>query len=118
MIYQKFIPEGWNDNECKYTKEELGKAYKNAQVLQGIIEHIDSKHNVHINLGDNIEGIIPQSEAGILSKDTKYVQFKVKEINEQDGNYILSRRAVKNESLNWAINLNQGDTVKRNSKEH
>lgn len=118
MIYQKFIPEGWNDNECKYTKEELGKAYKDKQVLQGIIGHIDSKHNVHINLGDNIEGIIPQSEVGILSKDNKYVQFKVKEINEQNGDYILSRNDVKNESIDWAINLNEGDTVKRNCQKY
>lgn len=111
MIYQKFIPEGWNEEEISYTKEELEYAYENKQTLQGKIGSIDCDNNVYINLGNNIKGMIPQSELGIVTKNNKYIQFKVKGIESREGPYILSRTDVKNESLNWAINLNEGDIV-------
>ncbi len=118
MIYQKFIPEGWKENETKYTKDDIEKAYEDKQTLQGMIESIDKEHNVHVNLGSNIKGVIPQSEAGIISRNNKYVQFKVKGMDEQTGDYILSRAEVKHDSLDWAISLKEGDTVKRNCKKY
>lgn len=112
MIYQKFIPEGWNEEEYNYTKSDLQKAYENGQTLQGKIESIDSNHNAHINLGNGINGIIPQNELGLLSKNNRYVQFKIKNIDNQKNNYILSRTDVKSESLDWAIGLKEGENVK------
>lgn len=111
MIYQKFIPEGWNEKKITYTKEELKSAYENKKTLQGIIDGVDYNHNVYVDLGNKAKGIIPENELGIISKNNKYVQFKIKDIDEKIDKYILSRTDVKNESLEWAINLNEGDVV-------
>ena len=101
MLYQRFIPEGWNESENKYSINTT---------LQGKIERIDDKFNAYINLGNDIKGIIPSSELGNIMKNNPYVQFKVNSI-DKDVCY-LSRKAVKNESLKWAINdLSEGDVV-------
>ena len=110
MLYQRFIPEGWNESENKYSMQDLKSALDKNATLQGKIERIDNKFNAYINLGNDIKGIIPSNELGNIMKNNPYVQFKVSSI-DRDVCY-LSRKAVKNESLKWAINdLSEGDVV-------
>ena len=112
MIYQRFIPEGWNQENNKYSIEQLKKAQVQNAVLEGKINNIDDQHNVYIDLGNNIKGIIPKQELGQMVKGNNYVQFKINYINEQDNTCTLARKAVKDESLAWIINnLSQGDIV-------
>ena len=112
MMYQRFVPEGWNQESKKYSIEELRLLQNENSILQGKIDNIDEDYNAHINLGNGIKGIIPKEELGKLIKGNEYVQFKVNKINEKDNLCILSRNAVKRESLLWAINdLKSGDIV-------
>lgn len=112
MIYQRFVPEGWNQENKKYSLDELKLAQTTNSVLQGKIESVDNNHNVYINLGNGIKGIIPNKELGQMLKENEYVQFKVNNINVEKNVCTLSRKAVKDESLMWAINeLKSGDTV-------
>lgn len=109
MIYQKFIPEGWNTKEIIYTKEQLENAKKNNSILESTIKSFDNK-NAYINLGKDKIGIIPKDELGVYNKNNKYVQFKVKDI--KNNIYLLSRKAVQKDSLNWALNeLKDGEKV-------
>lgn len=110
MKNQKFIPEGWNSTTKIYTDEQLKEAKENSTILEGAIKRLD-KNNAYINLGKDKTGIIPKEELGIYNKSNKYVQFKVEEIN--NNTYILSRKAVQKDSLNWALNeLKDGEMVK------
>ena len=110
MMYQRFIPEDWEEKEKSYSYEELKNALENNTILEGKINNIDNKYNAYINLGNNIKGIIPNKELGILIKGNPYVQFKVENI--KNNTCYLSRKAVKEESMSWAINdLNNGDVV-------
>ena len=102
MIYQRFIPEGWNNDMNKYSMQDLKGALDKNITLQGRIEKIDKEYNAYINLGNNIKGIIPNKELGNIMQSNPYVQFKVSSID--DNTCYLSRKAVKDESLNWAIN--------------
>ncbi len=112
MIYQRFVPEGWNQENNKYSIEELKRAREQNAVLEGKIHNIDYNHNVYIDLGNNIKGIIPNQELGQMVKGNNYIQFKINDIKEQENTCILSRKAVKDESLDWIINnLSQGDIV-------
>ncbi len=110
MKNQKFIPEGWNSTHKIYTDEQLKEAKENSTILEGTIKRLD-KNNAYINLGKDKTGIIPKEELGIYNKSNKYVQFKVEEI--KNNTYILSRKAVQKDSLNWALNeLKDGEMVK------
>ncbi len=110
MIYQRFIPEGWNKNVNQYSIQDLKGALDKNTILQGKIERIDEKYNAYLDLGDNIKGIIPNKELGNIIQSNPYVQFKVSNII--DNTCYLSRKAVKDESLNWALNdLSKGDIV-------
>lgn len=110
MKNQKFIPEGWNSTPKIYTDEQLKEAKENSTILEGAIKRLD-KNNAYINLGKDKTGIIPKEELGIYNKSNKYVQFKVEEI--KNNTYILSRKAVQKDSLNWALNeLKDGEMVK------
>ena len=112
MIYQRFIPEGWNKEKIEYSIEELKKASDNNITLSGKISNIDNNHNAYIDLGNSVKGIIPNNELGEMIKGNKYIQFKVDKVNEDEKICNLSRIKVKNESLSWAINeLSKGDIV-------
>ncbi len=126
MDYQRFIPEGWNE-ECKQiTNIELSTALKNGEIMNGIVSKCDEKYNLYIDLGNDITGIIPREEIEAvnvneigfpkpkicLSKINKIVQFKVKEIKKEDY-VILSRKAVVEDALNWVKkDLQEGMIVK------
>ncbi len=112
MIYQRFFPEGWKQEQNIYSMSELKKAQAEDSILQGKIKTIDSNYNAYLELGNNIKGIIPKRELGQIIKGNDYVQFKVRDINEKDNLCMLSRKAVKDESLAWVINnLEKGDIV-------
>ena len=125
MITKRFIPEGWNEKTAILDKNNIEEYIKNKNTLQGIVKNCDEQYNLHIDLGNNIEGIIPRKEVeGInIEKDglpktnlctgkvNRYVQFKVKKVSDENV-ALLSRREVQKEALNWVkTNLNPGDEV-------
>lgn len=106
-------------------KNNIEEYIKNKNTLQGIVKNCDEQYNLHIDLGNNIEGIIPRKEVeGInIEKDglpktnlctgkvNRYVQFKVQKVSDENV-ALLSRREVQKEALNWVkTNLNPGDEV-------
>ena len=112
MIYQKFTPEGWN--------KDVGNPNENG-IYQGIVKKYDT-NNVYVEFGKE-KGIIPKSEFDsiylekdgtpkinlIKSKVDNIVQFKI--LDKKDGEYILSRKEVQNEAINWIKSLKKGDIV-------
>ena len=85
----------------------------------------DSNYNLHIRCDDGVVGIIPRNEVEAINIDekgmprpnicinkvNKFVQFKVKEIDDKD-QFILSRKKVSEEALNWAMNnLKEGMVI-------
>lgn len=125
MIYQKFSPEGWEENFRPMSKDYLNKAMQAGTIMQGVVKKCDSNYNLHIDFGNNVTGIIPREEVEAInvdetgfpkpnictSKVNQYVQFKVKDIDEKD-KYILSRREVGKEALKWMkTELEEGQIV-------
>ena len=114
MEYQKFIPEGWTENKEEYTINNLEQIHNEGKIIQGYVERCDEKYNLHVNLGKNIEGIIPRNELDAINVDeygfcktqicknklNKFIQFKVKEIYNEN-NIILSRKSAQEDALNW-----------------
>ena len=125
MEYQRFMPEGWNISNFDITKEQLSNAISTGEILQARVNKCDSNYNLYVDLGNNITGVIPREEVEAvnvdetgfpkpnicMSKVNKYVQFKVKDVDSRN-NYILSRRAVGQDALNWITNdLQEGMVV-------
>ena len=117
MEYQKFIPEGWKETKDELSEEGMQSAYKNREILQGVVDSCDSKYNLHVNIGKNIEGIIPRNELEGINVDefgfcnpsicknkvNQFVQFRIKEVYNNN-KVILSRKSVQNEALDWIRN--------------
>ncbi len=107
----RFIPEGWNEKVEQFDIQKI-QEYKNEnKTIQGIVESCDEQYNLHISLGNKIEGIIPRSEVentdnGLpnerlcTGKVHKYVQFKIKDI-KNDNTVLLSRKNVQQEALHY-----------------
>ncbi len=124
MEYQKFIPEGWEETKDEMTKSFIQDAFYSGKTLQGFVDNCDSNYNLHLNLGNNINGIIPRNELEGINVDdfgfcspnicknkvNQFVQFKIKEIYD-DNNVLLSRKNVQEEALKWASNLKPGMVV-------
>ena len=126
MEYQKFIPEGWVETKEEYSMWQLQNAFQEGKVIQGYVRSCDENYNLHINLGNNIKGIIPRNELETLDTDeygfcktsicknkvNQYVQFKIKEVYNED-KILLSRKSVQQEALEWATkDLFPGAVVK------
>ena len=126
MEYQKFIPEGWMSTKDELNVNSIHIAFNNGNILQGKVSKCDSNCNLHVDLGNNIKGIIPRNEFAAINTDefgfcnpniyknkvNNFVQFKIKEIYN-DENVLLSRKKVQQEALEWVKNdLNVGDVVK------
>lgn len=126
MEYQRFVPEGWVEDSCSITEQQLTNAITTGEILQGKVSKCDSNYNLYVDLGNNIKGVIPREEVEAVnidetgfpkpnictSKVNKLVQFKVKNVDSRN-NYILSRKAVGKEALNWITNeLQEGMVVK------
>ena len=117
MEYQKFIPEGWYNTKENFSIDTLEKAMQSGKIIQGFAYKCDENYNIHVNLGQNIDGIIPRNEIDILgtndngepkigickNKVNNFVQFKVKEICDES-KIILSRKDVCIDALNWVNN--------------
>ncbi len=113
MEILNFKPEGWENIITKVENENINGYIQNGNILQGIVEKCDSECNLHIKLNNNLVGIMPKKEVeGInteldgtirenlcTGKVHKFVQFKVKEIKDEN-TVILSRKDVQQETLN------------------
>ena len=114
MDYQRFMPEGWEEKATFTTDEQLRNAIQTGEILQAKVSKCDNNYNLYVDLGNNIKGIIPREEVEAInvdetgfpkpnictSKVNKLVQFKVKDIDSKN-NFILSRKEVGKEALNW-----------------
>ncbi len=117
MEYQKFIPEGWIETSDELNNIVLQEALSNGDILQGYVNNCDANYNLHIDLGNNIKGIIPRNELEEINTDkfgycnpsicknkvNNFIQFKIKEIYDEK-NVLLSRRNVQKQALEWAKN--------------
>lgn len=114
MNMQPFTPEGWNYNTKELNKNSIYNVIENQEILQAKVESCDENYNLHINLGNGINGIMPRDEIEAINateegypreslctgKVNKFVQFKVKEVQD-NGNVIVSRKEVQQDALNW-----------------
>lgn len=114
MEYQKFIPEGWLETKDVFNENTLQSAFEEGKIIQGIVNECDSNCNLYVDLGTNIKGVIPRNEFESINVDeygfcnpnicrnklNSFVQFKVKEIND-DNQILLSRKSVQKEALDW-----------------
>lgn len=114
MNYQRFMPEGWDEKTYASTPELLNNAMQTGEILQAKVCKCDDNYNLYVDLGNNLKGIIPREEVEAVnveesgfpkpnictSKVNRFVQFKVKDIDSKN-NYILSRKAVGKDALNW-----------------
>ena len=113
MKYQKYIPEGWYRDNKIIDSAVLDKAIETKETLEAKVIGCDEKYNLHIQFADNKQGIIKREDIELVNSDGKelkenvstskvnrYVQFKVKGIDEEN-NYILSRKDVEKEAIDW-----------------
>lgn len=113
----RFVPEGWNEEIENLNLQKIQKYQEENKIIQGIVQRCDEQYNLHIQLGDKIEGIIPRcevedSQEGIpderlcTGKVHKYVQFKIENI-ENNHTVLLSRKSVQHEALQYIKNTMQ-----------
>ena len=127
-IPQKFVPEGWKDTKENFELQDLQNAKLQGTVIQGFVNKCDENYNLQVHLGKDIIGIIPRNEMDAVNVDdfgmtnpsicknkvNQFVQFKVKEIYNEN-RLLLSRKEAGKEALNWVKNdLKEGTTVNRN----
>lgn len=126
MGIQRFIPEGWDSGIGELTKEQITDALQNNNILQGRVVSCDDNYNLHVEVSNGLkDAIIPREEIEAIYVDSlgypkpnicsnkvnKLVQFKVKNILEDD-TAILSRRNVGLQAISWVKNeLKPGDVV-------
>ena len=117
MKMQPFIPEGWNHGTNELTNDTIYNIIDKGQILQGIVNSCDKDYNLHVNLGNGLNGIMPRKEIEAINaneqgipreslctgKVNKFVQFRIKEM-QNNGDVIISRRDVQNDALNWVKN--------------
>lgn len=117
LLTQKFIPEGWNETKEDFDLKQLEYAKEQGTIMQGLVKSCDENCNLQICLGENLIGMIPQTEVDTMNQDDfertkpnicknkvgQFVQFKVKEIDSEN-QIILSRKAAEKEALDWAKN--------------
>ena len=120
-----YLPEGWNHQLSNINEENIKEYINNDTIYQGVVENCDDEYNLHVNIGNNLIGIMPREEVeGIniennglpkqnlcTGKVHKYVQFKIKGLNENN-TPILSRKSVQEEVMQAVKNeLKEGDNV-------
>ncbi len=110
----QFVPEGWNEEVENLNLQKIQEYKDENKTVQGIVQSCDEQYNLHIQLGDKIEGIIPRSEVEDIEEGVpderlctgkvhKYVQFKIENI-ENDNKVLLSRKSVQQEALQYIKN--------------
>ena len=113
----KFKPEGWNNEISKINFADLNKCIENNEIMQGLVKRCDKNYNLYVNLENGLTGIMPREEIEAINlqennlpkenicigKVHKFVQFKIKEIKD-DNTVIISRKDVQEEALDWVKN--------------
>lgn len=125
MVVQKFIPEGWLQNEEPISEKVLKESLVKGKVIHAKVEKCDEEYNLYVNLGQDKMGIIPRSEVEAINVDTqgipkpsiclnklnKWIQCRVIQMDEEN-NYILSRKQVSKEAMQWVKeNLKPGNIL-------
>ena len=109
----RFVPEGWNEEVENLSLQKIQEYKEENKTVQGIVQSCDEKYNLHIQLGDKIEGIIPRCEVEDIQEGVpderlctgkvhKYVQFKIENI--ENNKVLLSRKSVQHEALQYIKN--------------
>ena len=124
MRYQKFIPEGWYIGNKTIDENILNKAIETQEILEAKVVKCDDNFNLHVQFADEKIGIINKNEIELTannnifkenistSKINRYVQFKVKGIDNSN-NYILSRRDVEQDAMSWIKSeVQEGNVLK------
>lgn len=126
MEFQKFIPEGWEDTKDSITIEGIKFAKESGKILEGTVDKCDKNYNLHVNMGNGIYGIIPFDEVNIqsnsndeitnrkicVSKIHSKVQFKITDTDMENNRFLLSRKAVGADVINWIKNdLKEGMVI-------
>lgn len=121
----EFVPEGWNNEITKVNENNINNFLESGETLQGLVKECDENYNLHIKFENGLNGIIPRNEIEEINleknglpktnlctgKVHKFVQFKVKEINN-DNEILLSRKDVQKSALEWVKNdINEGDKL-------
>ena len=110
----RFVPEGWKEEVENLSLQKIQEYKRQNKIIQGIVQSCDEQYNLHIQLGNEIEGIIPRSEVENIQEGVpderlctgkvhKYVQFKIENI-ENDNKVLLSRKSVQQEALQYIKN--------------
>lgn len=113
----KFKPEGWNNEISKINFADLNRCIENNEIMQGLVKRCDKNYNLYVNLENGLTGIMPREEIEAINlqennlpkenicigKVHKFVQFKIKEI-KNDNTVIISRKDVQEEALDWIKN--------------
>ncbi len=117
----QFVPEGWNESIENLNLQKIQEYKEENRTLQGIVQSCDENYNLHIPLGNKIEGIIPRCEVENMKEGVpderlctgkvhKYVQFKIEDI--EDNTILLSRKSVQQEALQYIKhNMQVGEQV-------
>ena len=126
MKYQKFVPEGWFVESKTIGESTLNNAIKLQEILEAKVTNCDENYNLYVEFADNKVGIINRNEIEANasedieffkknvsnSKVNKFVQFKVKGI-DQANNYILSRKDVEKDAMSWVKEeVKEGNVLK------
>lgn len=119
----RYLPEGRSANQPPYSIDELQKALFSGEILEAIATKCDEHHNLHVNLGDGLTGLIPREETAlgiqegslrdiaILSRVGKPVCFRVQEL-PPEGTPRLSRRDAQEEARTCFLQeLTPGDIL-------
>ena len=121
-----YKPEGIHWEVKDLSVESLKKAMSTGEILEARVDKSDENLNLHLSLGDNIEGIIEYQDVeysihgktiksiAIMSKVGKTIKFKVKDIEEKDGKVTVkcSRAEVQKECYeNFISKLTPGDII-------
>lgn len=112
----QFIPEGWKNEIIPKEELEANTIIQEGKILQGIVEECDENYNLHVKIGNHLQGIIPREEVEAIhleedglpntnlctGKVHKFVQFKIK--GKQGENFLLSRKEAQQEVLDCVKN--------------
>ena len=110
-------PEGWNNEISQIDISKIKNYIQNDEIMQGLVKKCDKDYNLYINLQNGLTGIMPREEIEAINlqqnnlprenictgKVHKFVQFKIKEIKD-DNTIIISRKNVQEEALKWVKN--------------
>ena len=123
----KFLPEGLATCQTPITLATLNDALEKGKILEAKALMCDSEHNLIVDLGGNIKGIIPRDEGALgiaegqvrdialISRVNKPVCFTVTDIVCEEGRVTatLSRREAQQICINdYLSTLTAGDIIR------